>query len=38
MDAASGWIARHRQVWAERHDRLDEHLAALRRRDEEAAG
>jgi hypothetical protein len=38
LDAASGWIARHRQVWAERHDRLDEHLAALRRRDEEAAG
>jgi DNA-binding transcriptional ArsR family regulator len=30
LDAAAGWIARHRQVWAERHDRLDEHLAALR--------
>jgi DNA-binding transcriptional ArsR family regulator len=30
LDEAAGWIARHRQVWAERHDRLDEHLAALR--------
>jgi len=30
LDAAAGWIARHRQTWAERHDRLDEHLAALR--------
>lgn len=29
LDAAAGWIARHRQIWAERHDRLDEHLAAL---------
>jgi DNA-binding transcriptional ArsR family regulator len=29
LDAAVGWIARHRQIWAERHDRLDEHLAAL---------
>jgi DNA-binding transcriptional ArsR family regulator len=38
LDAAAGWIARHRQVWADRHDRLDDHLAALRsgeRRDEE---
>jgi DNA-binding transcriptional ArsR family regulator len=30
LDAAADWIARHRQVWADRHDRLDEHLAALR--------
>lgn len=30
LDAAAGWIARHRQIWADRHDRLDEHLAALR--------
>lgn len=30
LDAAVGWIARHRQLWADRHDRLDEHLAALR--------
>jgi DNA-binding transcriptional ArsR family regulator len=38
LDAAAGWIARHRQIWADRHDRLDEHLAALctRRGDEEA--
>jgi len=37
LDAAAGWIARHRQTWADRHDRLDEHLAALQtgqRRDE----
>ena len=29
LDVAVGWIARHRQVWAERHDRLDQHLQAL---------
>lgn len=29
LDPAAGWIARHRQIWADRHDRLDEHLAAL---------
>jgi DNA-binding transcriptional ArsR family regulator len=29
LDTAAGWIARHRQVWADRHDRLGEHLAAL---------
>jgi DNA-binding transcriptional ArsR family regulator len=29
LDAALGWIARHRQVWADRHDRLDEHLTVL---------
>jgi DNA-binding transcriptional ArsR family regulator len=37
LDEAAGWIARHRQVWADRHDRLDEHLASLhakQRRDE----
>ncbi len=32
LDAAAGWIAEHRQVWADRYDRLDEHLAVLRRR------
>ena len=32
LDVAAGWIALHRQVWADRHDRLDEHLAALRAR------
>jgi DNA-binding transcriptional ArsR family regulator len=31
LDAAAGWIARHRQMWAERYDRLDQHLADLRR-------
>ncbi|HEU4423702.1 MAG TPA: metalloregulator ArsR/SmtB family transcription factor [Pilimelia sp.] len=30
LDAAAGWIARHREILADRHDRLDEHLAALR--------
>jgi DNA-binding transcriptional ArsR family regulator len=29
LDAAAGWIASHRQIWADRHDRLDEHLTAL---------
>jgi DNA-binding transcriptional ArsR family regulator len=31
FDAAAGWIARHRKLWDERYDRLDEHLATLRR-------
>ena len=35
LDAAVGWIERHRQVWADRHDRLDAHLAALRERENE---
>ena len=30
LDAATGWIERHRQLWSDRHDRLDDHLAALR--------
>jgi DNA-binding transcriptional ArsR family regulator len=30
LDSAADWIGRHRQIWADRHDRLDEHLAALR--------
>lgn len=29
LNAAASWIARHRQIWADRHDRLDEHLAVL---------
>lgn len=33
LDAAAAWIDQHRRVWAERHDRLDAHLASLRRRD-----
>ncbi len=36
LDAAVGWIERHRQVWADRHDRLESHLATLRS-DQEAA-
>jgi DNA-binding transcriptional ArsR family regulator len=31
LDSAADWIERHRRAWAERYDRLDEHLAALRR-------
>jgi DNA-binding transcriptional ArsR family regulator len=34
LDSAVDWISRHRQLWEERYDRLDEHLAALRRRPE----
>jgi DNA-binding transcriptional ArsR family regulator len=29
LDEAVGWIETNRQVWADRHDRLAEHLAAL---------
>jgi DNA-binding transcriptional ArsR family regulator len=29
FEAAADWIDRHRQLWHERYDRLDEHLAAL---------
>ena len=38
LDAAAGWIARHRQIWADRHDRLDEHLAALQARNADDKG
>jgi DNA-binding transcriptional ArsR family regulator len=31
LDSAADWISRNRQLWEERYDRLDEHLAALRR-------
>ena len=30
LDAASGWIEQNRQIWADRYDRLDAHLASLR--------
>jgi DNA-binding transcriptional ArsR family regulator len=30
LDSAADWISRHRRLWEERYDRLDEHLAALR--------
>jgi len=36
LETAAGWIARHRRVWADRHDRLDEHLATLHRDGETA--
>jgi DNA-binding transcriptional ArsR family regulator len=29
FDTASEWIDRHRKVWEDRYDRLDEHLAVL---------
>ena len=31
LDIAADWISRNRKMWQERYDRLDEHLAALRR-------
>ena len=31
LDSAADWISRHRRLWEDRYDRLDEHLAALRR-------
>jgi DNA-binding transcriptional ArsR family regulator len=31
FDTVAEWIGRHRQVWHERYDRLDEHLATLGR-------
>ncbi|MER7894407.1 metalloregulator ArsR/SmtB family transcription factor [Micromonospora sp. NPDC094482] len=30
LEVAADWMARHRQMWADRHDRLAEHLSALR--------
>ncbi|MDG4822263.1 metalloregulator ArsR/SmtB family transcription factor [Asanoa sp. WMMD1127] len=35
LDAAAGWIAEHRKVWADRYDRLDEHLTSLRTKEAE---
>ena len=29
FDGAAEWIGRHRQLWQDRYDRLDEHLSAL---------
>jgi DNA-binding transcriptional ArsR family regulator len=31
LDLATTWIDEQRRIWADRHDRLDDHLAALRR-------
>jgi DNA-binding transcriptional ArsR family regulator len=30
LDQAVEWVARHRRVWVDRHDRLEQHLRALR--------
>ena len=30
LKVAAGWIERHRQVWADRHDRLELHITRLR--------
>lgn len=29
LDHVAEWVGRHRQMWHDRYDRLDEHLAAL---------
>ena len=31
LDEAVDWVARHRRVWADRHDLLAQHLTRLRR-------
>jgi DNA-binding transcriptional ArsR family regulator len=30
FDSAAEWIDRHRQLWQDRYDRLDQHLSTLR--------
>ena len=30
LDQAVEWVTRHRQVWADRHDCLEQHLSSLR--------
>jgi len=30
LDTAADWIDKHRRVWADRFDRLDDHLSTLR--------
>ena len=32
LDGAVDWIARHRKLWGDRFDRLDDHLAEIQRR------
>ncbi len=29
FDSAAEWIGRHRQMWQDRYDRLDEHISAV---------
>jgi DNA-binding transcriptional ArsR family regulator len=36
FDTAAEWIGRHRQLWQDRYDRLDEHLSALQPGKEQA--
>jgi DNA-binding transcriptional ArsR family regulator len=38
LDSAADWISRNRRMWQERYDRLDEHLASLRRGQTGTAG
>lgn len=37
FDTAAEWIGRHRQMWQDRYDRLDEHISTLRPGREEQA-
>ena len=37
FDTAAEWISRHRKVWEDRYDRLDEHLSVLAAGQGEAA-
>jgi len=32
LEAATGWIERHRRLWTDRHDQLEAHLATLQGR------
>jgi DNA-binding transcriptional ArsR family regulator len=34
FDSAAEWIGRHRQLWQDRYDRLDQHLSSLRSQQE----
>jgi DNA-binding transcriptional ArsR family regulator len=37
FDTAAEWIGRHRQMWQDRYDRLDQHLSELRPRQDGAS-
>lgn len=37
FDTAAEWIGRHRQIWHDRYDRLDDHLSALASQEEQAS-
>jgi DNA-binding transcriptional ArsR family regulator len=36
LDGAADWIERHRQVWEDRFDRLEQHIMDIRRTDKES--